>query len=886
MALKTGTHLGPYEITAVIGAGGMGEVYRARDTRLDRTVAIKVISQALSSSPELKARLEREARAISQLQHPHICVLHDIGSDNGIDYLVMEFLEGETLADRLAKGPLPLEQLLKIAAEIADALDKAHRQGIVHRDLKPGNVMLTKSGAKLMDFGLAKPLAAADSARTPASLLSAATQSRQASPLTTEGTIVGTLNYMSPEQIEARETDARADIFAFGAMLYEMLTGKRAFDGRTQASVVAAVLASDPPPPSQVQPASPPALDWLIRTCLAKDPDERFQTAHDLKLQLQWIAATPGVAPTAGSRPRWRPLVWAALAVPVVLLAATVAIWRGGAQVERTAVHAHVLLPPNTRVWGAQVSPDGRKAAFARGSSSGETDVWVQDLGTGNMERLAGSDGVVDFIWSPDSSKLALFSHGSLKQVAAAGGPVETLCAAEASRGMSWAPDGTILLAGITGPIARLPATGGTPQSLTRLDPANGEQSHRWPCVLPDGRHFLFVASPKLVASENDVLYYADLNGGTVPKPLSRISSNVAYAAGYLLFQRGQTVFAQPFDPDHGKLTGTPVVLANGVMLDTTVAYGFFSASRTGVLIYLGGTFPRSRLTWVDQHGGEVGHAGEVNLYGGIRLSPDNSRVAAGVWSGAGFQMDVWVVDVKRGAQTQLTSENAEAALPVWSPDGKQIAYFSTRSGVRDLYVRASDGSGDPRLLLHDSHDKDASDWSPDGQFLAYTQEGDTSKAMALRLGTDVKPFALVPEEVDSGEPQFSPDGRWVAYWANQSGRREVFVRPFPGPGGKWQVSVEGGTTPRWSRDGRQLFFIGLNRTLMAVDIRWNGNAVELSAPRRLFDVGEIKYVILSQYDVARDGRFLVNLPPREEAVEPPTIVINWDAALAKNQRQ
>jgi serine/threonine protein kinase len=597
MPIASGAKFGPYEILSELGAGGMGEVYRARDTRLDRLVAIKVLAAHLSSSPELKQRMEREARAISSLNHPHICQLYDIGSQDGTDYLVMEFLEGESVAERIRKSALPLNETLKVGTEVAEALDVAHRAGIVHRDLKPANIMLTKSGAKLMDFGLAKPFGATASASgAPPSFTAVATMTglSPASPLTTAGSIVGTIQYMSPEQIEGKEADARSDIFALGAVLYEMVTGKRAFEGKSQISVASSILEKDPDPVSAAKPMTPPAFEHVVKTCLQKNPEDRFQTAHDVRLQLKWIAEdrpSPSVPalPAAARHPRER-IGWVAALLIAIVAGAVAGIFLSRPNPPR--IVRTVITPPegaSFRLTGdlagpPELSPDGSAVAFAAAGADGKVLLWVRPMDKLEARALTGTDNVTFPFWSPDSKSLGFFADGKLKTIDLNGGSPQTICDAPQGRGGSWGPNSTILLTTDTqAPISRVSANGGTPVAVTKLDPAQ-HTSHRWPFFLPDGKHFLYAAiNHDSAKSEKDEVYFASVDGAE-NRPLLRSLSNAIYANGFILFARGNQLMAQKFDPASGKLSGDIQVVANGVANDMHLANGRFRRGpRTGV---------------------------------------------------------------------------------------------------------------------------------------------------------------------------------------------------------------------------------------------------------------------------------------------------------------
>jgi serine/threonine protein kinase len=716
MALTSGTKLGPYEIQSPLGAGGMGEVYRGVDTRLDRAVAIKVLASHLSSSPELKQRMEREGRAISSLNHPHICHLYDIGSQDGTDYLVMEFLQGETLAERLRKGAMPLNEIYKIGIAIAEALAVAHRQGIVHRDLKPGNIMLTPGGAKLMDFGLAKPVglqnASVGSGSVPA-FTAAATLSGPSplSPLTTAGSIIGTIQYMSPEQIEGKEADARSDIFAFGAVLYEMVAGTRPFAGKSQISLASSILEKDPEPINALKPLTPVAFEHVVTSCLQKNPEDRFQSAHDIKLELQWIATdrpAPAAAPSAPSASGLRERIgWAVAVIAANFLGAAAGMFLYHPAKSGRAIRTVINAPEKTslnltsdRAGPPVLSPDGVSIAFAASGADGKTVLWVRPMNTVEAHILPGTEDAIFPFWSPDSHTLGFFSNGKLKTIDLDGGSAQVITDAQLGRGGAWGAGGVILFsANPVSPLMRVNASGGTAVALTKID-ATQHTSHRWPFFLPDGKHFLYLAlnhDPSKAA--NNALYYASLDGHE-NRPLFRSQSNAIYADGYLLFARGDVLMAQPFDPSNGKLSEEPRSLAKGVMNDLSTWHMDVSASGDGLLVFGSAGSADLQLVWMDRSGKQISAIGEkfTNLQF-AQISPQGDRVALQIDAGVN---DIWVLDLARGVRTRLTFGPIANTFPVWSPDGKWIAYDSNRSGQFGLYRRHSDGTGAEELLLNE----------------------------------------------------------------------------------------------------------------------------------------------------------------------------------------
>jgi Tol biopolymer transport system component/predicted Ser/Thr protein kinase len=903
MALAASTKLGPYEIVGAAGAGGMGEVYRARDTRLDRTVAIKVLPGHLSSNPELRQRFEREARAISSLNHPHICHLYDVGSQNGTDFLVMEYVEGETLAQRLEKGPLPLEQVIKIGAEIADALDKAHRQGIVHRDLKPGNIMLAKGGAKLMDFGLAKPsvapLANAATApltpSTPTMSVGNLALSTAPEPLTRHGTIVGTFQYMAPEVLQGAEADARSDIFSLGCVLYEMATGRRAFEGKSQLSVLAAILEKEPEPIGKLQPLTPPALEHTVATCLAKDPDERWQSAHDIVRELQWISTAGAQAAPPVVRPRRRRREWlamgiAAAAVIALLAVAAAQVWWSPAP---KIIQATVLAPDKftfdaTGDFGgpAVLSPDGEKIVFAAHGPDRPKALWVRSLNSAAAQRLDGTEGASFPFWSPDSRFVGFFANGELNKIPAGGGPVIPLAPASNPRGGSWSRKHVILYApNFIGGLMRISAEGGTAQPATTLDPRL-HTTHRWPWFLPDGRHFLYLATNHSGgnAQENGI-YYASLDGKE-NRLLLATDAGAQYASGYLLFHSQTTLMAQRFDADKGKLLGDAVPVVDKVQDDNSVWRALFSASGNGLLLYQSGTMAAgTQLVWVDRSGKLLGSVGERGEYLSPRISPDGKRIL--VAYGAPSE-DMWVFDLKRNVKTRVTFDPTTKMQSAWSPDGKTIAYIATNAAGYQpaLYTMPANGAGQPHLLLQEPKAGfNYPSYTPDGKSLLFTYSHGPTGAGIYRLpldGSSKPSLVLAPSNPQGSITDFriSPDGRWIAYVSNESGQTQVYVAPASGNGGKWQISTKDGDNPTWRGDGKELFYNDSADDVFAVDVIEKDTTISFGQVNRLFHLDAAAAGIA--YDVSTDGqRFLFN-QGTQDAATPLNLVVNWTAQLKK----
>ena len=884
MTLVAGMKLGPYEIQAPLGAGGMGEVYRARDTRLDRTVAIKVLSQHLSSSPEVRQRFEREAKTISQLSHPHICALYDVGHQDGTDYLVMEYLEGETLSDRLAKGPLPVGQVLRYGVEIADALDKAHRQGIVHRDLKPANVMLTKSGVKLLDFGLAKAMA---SPMQQSGLTSLPTVMGTGQNLTQAGTILGTFQYMAPEQLEGKEADSRSDIFAFGAVLYEMAAGKKAFPGTNQASLIAAILERDPPPISSIQPMTPPALDRVVKTCLAKDPDERMQSAHDVGAELRWIGegSAAGLAPPAvvtARRSQRERLGWVVAALAVL----AAAVWTlFGSREKPSAVQTLrvSLLPPEGTISSGPfaLSPDGRRVAFVT-LKEGKRVLCVRSLDSLQVQILAGTDDALYPFWSPDGRSLGFFTQTKMKRIELAGGPPRDLASVADSRGGTWSPAGVIVFGPDPGSgLYRVSATGGEATPVTRLDPKRQETSHRWPSFLPDGRRFLYLnRSP----SPTDRLRVeAGSIDGTEKVRVVEADTSGMYAGGRLFFVRGTTLMAQNFDPAHLKLSREPAPVLEEVWRDLqTDGLTAFSVSPNGTLAYRAGGYVKNQLTWLDREGRPLRSIGPLASYASPAISPDGRRIAMDSTDLGSAVSSMRLMDEATGSTSRFTFGSWNDTSAVWSPDGTQIAFGSDRKGPFDLYVKDVSGSGEATPLVETPYWKYPESWSPDGQFIAYRQIDPRTRGdiWLLPLRGERKPVALLQTSADERNAAFSPDGRFLAYGSDESGHEEVYVQAFPASGAKWQISSAGGSAPMWRKDGKELFFGTPDRRLMAVPIAIRGSSLEPGAPRALFSSpAPLLSAWGRDFTVSSDGqRFLVVTSAVQDVASPITLVM--EAAL------
>jgi Tol biopolymer transport system component len=893
MPILPGRRLGPYEILSSVGAGGMGEVYRARDTRLDRIVAIKVLPTHLADRSELRERFEREARTIASLNHPHICTLFDIGQQDGIDYLVMEYLEGETLAQRLLKGSLPLDQVLQYAIEISDALDKAHRKGVTHRDLKPGNIMITKSGTKLLDFGLAKLKQEVAPANVQLSQIATADD-----PLTAKGTIVGTLQYMAPEQLEGKEVDARTDIFAFGAVVYEMATGKKCFEGKSQASLIGAILKDDPPPISSLQPMTPPALDRIVKKCLAKEPDERWHAAKDLCDELKWIAEAGSqvtLAPTAaikGVRAHgWRGLILSVGAFLLVAVASLVT-WNlrpspSPQPVTRTVINLPVgqQLPGLDSGPAVALSPDGTHLAYV--ARQGVTQqLYLRPMDSLEARPVVGTEGAIGPFFSPNGQWVGFFAGGKLMKVLVSGGAALTLGDAGATpRGASWSRLGMIAFAPTTvSALLQVSDAGGTPQPLTRLE--KGDVAHRWPEFLPGGKAVLFAAGPNAINFTNARLAVQPVGTGE-RRNLVQGGMSPRYApSGHLVYAQGGSLMAVPFDPHRLAVTGTAVPVAEGVLQSPTTGDAQYSFSTTGSLVYVPGGIQttQSRMVWVSRNGAEQPVAAPARAYQNPRLSPDGRRVAVTITE---QESQIWLYDLSRETLTRLTFEGNNNLVPVWTPDGKHIVFESNKEGSSNLFWQLADGSGGLERLTTSEHIHVPSSWSRDGQLLAFIEINPTTQRdiWVLQMGGPspgsgqvhkAQPFLRTA--FTESAPRFSPDARWLAYVSDESGRFEVYVQPYPGPGGKSQISTEGGTEPVWNPNGRELFYRNGDK-MMAVDIATQPGFAA-GKPRMLFEGHYAPTPATSaNYEVTPDGQQFLMLKPNEQAQAAPTqinIVLNW----------
>ena len=882
MPLAAGTRLGPYEILALAGAGGMGEVYRARDRRLGRDVALKVVGPALGSNPDIQRRFAQEGRFVAQLDHPRIAHIFDVGSDAGVDYLVMEFIEGDTLGRRLADGPLPLADLIGYAIEIAAGLAYAHAHGVVHRDLKPGNILLTQSGVKIIDFGLGKVL---QPRTAPQGTL--ATNTKPMSPMTEGGLLTGTVQYMPPERLNGRDADQRSDVFAFGAVVYEMITGRRAFDGPSPADVIAAVLTSEPAPIGATSGALV-ELEWVVRRCLKKHPVDRWQSMADVEAILKRIAVLgPRRDAVPSAKPQLRQRLVVAAALGVVALAAVATLTRLG-DAKGAATPRLVALsisppagggftPTSGSVQSPQlaVSPDGSSIAFVAAGADGEPELWIRPIDSTDAHPLAGTAGAAYPFWAATSRSLGFFADRQLKLVDIDGTPPRAIADASGGRGGAWNASGAVLFAANTaGPIYRI-AADGSAEPATKLSAERGETSHRWPQWLPDGRHFLYFARSK---DETQSGVYFGSQDGTAPSLVVHTNYGGVYAPpGQLLYVEDDTLMTTAFDLSTGRVRGNPIRVADRVATSSNF-YGAFSASENGVVAYATSALA-AELRWMGRDGSRLGLVAPRGEYTDFRLSPDGRYVAVAEVERHSGRTDLHLVDMVRGGNVRLTTSPATDASPVWSPDGSRIAFRSNRAGVHDLYVRAANGGGDDQLLLKTSSAKYPSDWSASGGVIVYHADDPKTHfdIWAAPVGGGA-PRPLLRTAFDEMQAQLSPDGRWLAYTSTQSSRLEVYVEAVGSDSGRWQVSVGGGSDARWRRDGKELFYVANDGRLMAVTVNAS-QTFDAGTPRPLFQLPPLPVVApyLNAYDVDAAGqRFLVRIPLESLETLPLTVLVNW----------
>jgi eukaryotic-like serine/threonine-protein kinase len=890
MVLSPNARLGRYEIRSLLGHGGMGEVYLARDPKIGRDVAIKVLPAQFSADAERLARFELEACAAGALNHPNVLAVHDVGQHDGAPFVVSELLEGETLRAKLGDAPLAQRKAVDYASQIARGLAAAHERGIVHRDLKPENIFITSDGrAKILDFGLAK--------LTQRSGPQSQTEMPTQLPETDAGAVMGTVGYMAPEQVRGQQVDHRADIFSFGAVLFEMLTGRRAFRGESAADTLSAVLKEDPPALSELNRSVAPPLERLVLHCLEKDPAARFRCANDLAFALEALSGVtdvPGEQVTAthklaGRRSNRRErIAWAVAGAALVAasLALVLPVLRRAPREAPASAARFVIAPAGEgQVVGAPlISPDGRRVVLIVSDAAGRQSLWLRPLDALEAQPLAGTEAGDQPFWSPDGRSIGFIAAGKLKKLDVSGGPAQTLSDA-ISVGGAWNRDGVIVFSRSSAEgLYRIPAGGGTPEPLTTLDKSRNEYVHAWPHFLPDGRHFLYVAgsSPR----EQSAVFLGSLDSKQT-RLLLNVESSVAYAPpGYLLFAREGTLVARPFDANRLQLTGeaVPVVKQIGFTLGNAQAH--FSVSETGTLLYRTNTAAAdTQLVWFDRAGKQLGTVGAAGHYSDIRLSPDGKHVAFQRFDAEAGASDIWLIDLARGTTSRLTFDPANDGDAVWSPDGGSVVFSSMRDGLPNLYQKRSSGAGGEELLLKTEDAKIANDWSPDGRHVLYNAMSRQSFDLwVLPLFGERRPEPFVRTDFQEAGGRFSPDGRWIAYISNESGRYEVYVQSFPVSGGKWQVSNGGGGSPRWRRDGRELFYLSADgKLLMAVEVDGSSDTFEAGVPKRLFEprVGAISGD--SPYDAAADGRrFLINALVEENVPAPVTVVLNWTADLPR----
>jgi eukaryotic-like serine/threonine-protein kinase len=883
MQLESGTRIGPYEIVSRLGAGGMGEVWRARDTRLDRSVAIKMLPPSLANNAQLKLRFEREAKTISQLQHPHICTLFDVGSDGGQNFLVMELIDGETLAARLARGPLPLEQVLRYGIQIADALAKAHRHGIVHRDLKPGNVMITSGGVKLLDFGLAKQASSA----VVGSDATTAVATPSMTPLTAEGTILGTLQYMSPEQLEGIEADARTDIFAFGAVLYEMVTGKLAFQASSKTSLIAAIVDREPAPITSVIAAAPPALDRVISLCLRKKPDDRWQSIQDVRLELEAIA---GAAPVTGSAARTGKSAWlgwaAALLIAVIAGAAAWMHLRTDSAINESRRLTFDSPPDHPFRVDQQppvVSPDGRRFIVGVEGVPHGAQLGIRTIDSFDIQLLPNTGDSYDAFWSPDGKQIAFFQNAKLHRMQANGGAIETLASGGDSRGGSWGADDTIVFApGTASAIVAISAKGGPSRAVTKLDASRKELGHWRPFFLPDGKHFLYTA--RSADPDMTAVYCGSVDSFDRKKILDR-DTIVVYGDGYLLYVDSDDLYAQRFDAKSIEKIGEPVLVAKDVELTRFLGAPAYSAA-AGTLLF----FPRApvangtlqRITRSDGKRIDLPNAAGENVV----ISADGAKVATARQDPQTRRSSIWSYDVARQTSNRLSAGAiGNDSSPVWSQDGREIVYAANRDDAI-VWIRQPAGGAGAEQTVYELSDAEAVkggifqiepvDWSHDGRYLL-------ADLTTGQSGTDVYYFDLqapkprpVPFKITSfseKSARFSADGRWIAYESDESGKKQIYVQPFPATGAKWQVSVDGGESPRWRPDGREIYFVDPKEAIDVVTVGVRGNELDFGKPAVLVEKAS------ADYDTNDGNAFLVVILPPRRAL-PMRVITNWTRAL------
>jgi serine/threonine protein kinase len=891
-----GTTISHYQILEKLGEGGMGVVYKAQDTKLDRFAALKFLPPHVAASNDERARFLQEAKAVASLAHPNICTIHSVEEEDGKVFIVMEYVEGKTLKDM--DQNIGLKQAIEIGIQVADGLAAAHEKGIVHRDIKPDNIMVRKDGrVQIMDFGLAKL--------------------KGVSRLTKEGSTVGTAGYMSPEQVQGQETDHRTDIFSLGVVLYEMIAGQSPFKAAHETAIAYEIVNVDPEPISAIKPEVDPQLESIILDCLEKDPKERCQSVAEVARDLRRIkressrqrlsrvtAARPAMSTSAmrttGGSPvsseeapsSFSKLPWVVAIIcflGMVMLGVLYFRVRTG---EGMTIRTSILPPEKEKfqffgnISGPPViSPDGKHIVFAARDSSDRQMLYLRSLDETEAHPLPGTEAALHPFWSPDNQFIGFTAQGKLKKVGISGGSPVAICSAADSRGGSWSKEGAIVFSpGPSGPLFMVSASGGTPTHVTALDSSRRETTHRWPFFLPDGKHFLFFARTTTTGTqgEGDAIRLGSIDGKT-NSIVMNVASNGILASGHLLYVRGTSLVAQKFSTSSFEPEGEVTTLVQDIAFDPSISRGLFSASENGLLIYQTGHVQvGSKLTSVDRSGKALGVIGDVGEYIQPRISPDNRHIAVVVFDQKFRNNDLWIIDIKRGLKTRFTFDPAQENLPIWSPDGEKIVFASGRKGNPDLYIKSASGAASEELLLESSERKAPSDWSPDGRFVAYTMVGKNADIWILPMDANGRPsgkgpFPFLATEFNEFQAVFSPDGHWIAYTSDESGQAEVYLRPFPGPGGKFQVSSEGGTDPFWRRDGKEIYYISWNDSkLMSAGIAAKGTSVEVNNVHPLFAMHG------TDYDVMRDGTFILSMPLQAQLTSPLTLVVNWDKELKK----
>jgi len=893
VAFSPGARLGPYEILSLLGAGGMGEVYRARDTRLGREVAIKVLPEEFARDPDRRRRFESEARSASAASDPHIVTVFDVNEESGVHYLACELVDGSDLRRLLDEGALPVRKALDLAEQIASGMAAAHEKGVVHRDLKPENILLTRSGlAKIADFGLAR---LTQSGGEPDAQLPASDGHQ-----TTAGIVMGTIAYMSPEQARGESLDFRSDQFAFGSIVYEMLAGKTAFRRGSTAETVSAILREEPEPLATRAPGAPAPLRWIVERCLAKDQGERYASTHDLARDLRnlqarlseasSVSAETGSfgAPGGASKKRRERVAWLlAASFFLALLASLFIASRRGREAPR-AIRFSIAPPEKSAFFrhpasnSLALSPDGSSLAFVA-VTGGKTSLWVRPLGAAAAVRLKGTEAGVSPFWSPDGRWIGFFAQGKLQKIAAAGGPPQALCDIAFGNAATWGRDGTILFAEWEGGregIHRVSADGGAPTPVTSYDRAHGERSQAWPAFLPDGNHFLYVSGETDGPKERRSLWVGTL-GSREAHRITAVDSRTAYCPpGYLLYSRDGTLLAQPFDTGALRATGDPIPISDDVWLFRATANAAFSVSENGSVVHQAGPNP-ARLTWRDRSGRQTGTVGAPGLFGRPRISRDGSNIVLEVADSRIGNRDLWIYDVQRGLAKRLTASSADAVSAVWSPEGDRVAFGSGADSAVDIFERNVNGIGNDRLLLKQRGVQLPSDWSPDGSRIVYEDfsPGRPARKELWVLSLTGKPEAgpLLQTPFTASGARYSPDGGWIAFVSEESGRPEVYVVPASGTGGIRRVSASGGSLPRWRRDGKELFYLASDGDLLAIQTR-TGGGFEAGSPTVLFTANPPP----DDYDVAPDGRRFLFQERALDGDVPLTIVVNWTAEMKK----